>query len=205
MPRAPNIPNSQIHPWHAEPPRDVQKTRILTLQSRRFTSASDSKRGGDFTIIKCPDWINVIALTKDQRVVMVEQFRYGTAQVTLEIPGGVVEAGEEPSQTCLRELLEETGHAPARTASVQGIEMIGKVSANPAINTNWVHTGIVREVERVREELKLDEHEEIAVHLVPLADVPGLIRSGVIHHAFVVAAFQFLLLHGIENAPAPAH
>jgi hypothetical protein len=54
----------------------------------------------------------------------------------------------------------------------------------------------VREVERVREELNLDEHEEIAVHLVPIADVPGLIRSGVIHHSFVVAAFQFLHLHG---------
>ncbi len=192
--RSPAIPDSKIRPWHAEPAREVHRTRILSLQMRRFTSATNPNRGGDFTIIECPDWVNIIALTPERRIVMVEQFRYGTNQVTLEIPGGVVEAGEEPARTCERELLEETGYAPAPGAPP--IRMIGRVSANPALNTNWVHTGLLTDVRRVRDNLALDEHEEIAVHLVPLADIPGLIRSGVIHHSLIVAAFHALHLHG---------
>jgi len=193
-PIPPAIPNSKIRPWHAEPARDLYKTRILTLKSQRFTSATSPERGGDFTIIQCPDWVNTIALTPDRHIVMVEQFRYGTNQVTLEIPGGVVEPGEEPARTCERELLEETGYAPAPGSSP--IRMIGRVSANPALNTNWVHTGLLTDVRREREDLNLDEHEEIAVHLVPLTEIPGLIRSDVIHHSLIVAAFHALHLCG---------
>ncbi len=176
---------SLVPPWRVEPAREIVRTRIFTLHSRRCTSATDPRRSGDFVYLQCPDWVNTIAITPDRRVVMIEQFRYGLAGVTLEIPGGVVDTGETPDETCRRELLEETGYAGDAAA------VIGVVSANPSMQDNRVHTAVVRNARRVAD-LALDPDEEIAVRLVPLDEIPGLIRSGVIHHAFVVAAFHHL-------------
>jgi 8-oxo-dGTP pyrophosphatase MutT (NUDIX family) len=179
-----------VEPWACGPMSEVAKTRIFTLNSRQCRSATHPERGGDFSVLTCPEWVNVIALTDDGRVVFVEQFRFGTAEITLEIPGGVVDGTEQPAETCRRELMEESGFAGTP------VRMIGRIAANPAMQTNHVHTGLVTRAKRVRESLQLDEHEEIAVRLVPVSDVPSLIRRGVIDHSFVVAAFHFLHLDG---------
>src|SRR3954468_23184851 len=61
-----------------------------------------------FSLLECGDWVNVIPLTKDDRVILVRQFRPGTRQVCLEIPGGMVDPGEDPTTAAARELVEET-------------------------------------------------------------------------------------------------
>lgn len=180
----------RVRPWTAGPAREIARTRVLSVDTQPFRSVSQPGKGGEFTVVRCPDWINVIALTPRREVVLVEQFRFGTSEVTLELPGGMVDLGEGPAETCRRELLEETGYGrrdggPAR--------IIGVVSANPALQTNRVHTGLIEDVELVSEQGG-DETEEIAVHLWPLDRVPELLRSGVIHHSLVVAAFQWLSL-----------
>ena len=176
-----------VKPWHNGPARELLKTRVFSVWARTSTSAADPRRRGEFVHLKCPAWVNVIALTPAREVVMIEQYRHGIDAVTLEIPGGIAEPGEDPAATCARELLEETGYGgdPCR--------IIGRMSANPAIQDNYVHIGLVRSA-APRSRTNFDEHEEISVRLVPLSEVPGLIRSGTIHHAFVVAAFQFLSL-----------
>lgn len=183
-----------IKPWIAGATRELVKTRIFTLYSREWRSATDPKRGGDFVFLVPDAWVNVIALTPDRRVVMVEQFRYGTGRVTLETPGGIVDKGEVPADTCRRELLEETGYTGGP------VRMIGRMDANPAMQTNSVHVGLMESVALSEKKLAQDEHEEIAVRLVPLAEVPGLIRNGIISHSFVISAFHFLRLAGIEGA-----
>lgn len=187
---------SLVKPWRVEKEREIAKTRIFTLYERRCVSATSAQRAGDFAFLKAPSWVNVIAITPEGQVVLIEQFRFGTAEVTLEIPGGVVDEGESPADTCRRELLEETGYAG------DPVEMIGAVSANPAMQDNRVYTGLVRAARPVAP-IAPDEHEEIAVRLVPLDDIPGLIEQGVIHHSFVVSAFMHLLLRSRRPSNTP--
>ena len=141
-----------------------------------------------FSILKAPDWINVVALTKDNKIVLVEQFRYGIEEPTLELPGGVVDPGEHPKETSIRELKEETGFA--------GDEVIylGKVSSNPAMQNNYTHTYFIKNCEKVSEQ-NLDGNERINVHVIPLDEFMELVASGEVHHSLVVAAVAKFLLY----------
>ncbi len=132
----------------------------------------------------------MIALTPDRHIVMVEQFRHGIGQITLELPGGIKETGEAPEDACERELLEESGYAGSRC------RLIGQVSANPAMQNNHAHTGLITDA-ALRGPSRPDHLEEIRVRLVPLGEIPDLVRRGAIHHALIVAAFHHLSLAGL--------
>lgn len=176
-----------VDDWSVEETGVLAETSIFSLRTRYCVSPTEPDRRGEFVYLESPDWVNVIALAADDRVVMIEQFRHGIGEVTLEIPGGSVEDDEDPAEAGLRELLEESGWGPGRS------RMIGEVTPNPAIQDNRCHILLVRGAVRVQDP-RPEGAEEIAVRLVPLADVPGLIRDGVIHHALVVAAFHHLAL-----------
>lgn len=172
--------------WEVDEAGVLAETPIFALKRRTAVSPGGDKRG-EFVYLDAPDWVNVVALTPDGRVVLIEQFRHGTCEVTLEIPGGAVDAGEEPVQAGLRELREETGFTGAEA------QLIGTVTPNPAMQNNSCHTLLVRGAGRAGE-ASPDGLEEIAVRLVPLDEVADLIASGRIHHALVVAAFHHLEL-----------
>jgi ADP-ribose pyrophosphatase len=178
---------SPIQPWRLSPPRQIASTRLFSVHIRQGHSRLDPGKAGEFVSLDLPDWANVIAITPDRHVVLIEQFRFGIEEVTLEIPGGTIDQDESPAAACRRELLEETGYAGDE------VRMIGRVSANPAFQNNFVHTGLVLNANPTGM-VDFDEHEEIRLRTVSLDDVPGLIRSRDIHHAFVVAAFQHLAL-----------
>ena len=93
-------------------------TRIFDVLSVRYRHPV-RKTERDFFVIDAPDWVNVIALTPDHRLVLVRQFRFGTDEFSLEIPGGVIDAGEDPVVAGLRELREESGFSGARARLIQ--------------------------------------------------------------------------------------
>ena len=177
--------------WPTANSEDLGDFRVFNLRRERRRSP---RTGGlhDFYVLGMPDWVNVVPVTPEGKVVVIRQYRHGTGEVSLEIPGGVVDAGETHGETARRELLEETGYAAGE------IVPIGRVAANPAIQDNHMHTFLALGARREREP-RLDAAEEIAVEEVDLAEVETLIRSGDIDHALVVAGFYWLDLYRRRN------
>ena len=137
-----------------------------------------------YSVIHSPNWVNVIAVTTHHEIVLIRQFRHGTNQVTLEIPGGMVDPKEEGSLAAQRELREETGFT-----SDQWI-YLGSVNPNPAIQSNHCTTWLALNAEQTAR-THWDAGEVIDVLTVPLDQVDQLIATGQINHALVVAAFYW--------------
>lgn len=144
-----------------------------------------------FYVLHPHDWVNVIPVTADGKVVMVEQFRHGIEHVTLEIPGGMIDPTDSSSaEAGLRELREETGYVS------EDWLLLGQNHPNPAIQSNICDTYLARNVRQI-EQPSFDDSgtESISLRLVPIQLIPDLIKSGVVTHALVIVAFHLLLLH----------
>jgi 8-oxo-dGTP pyrophosphatase MutT (NUDIX family) len=166
--------------WEKLGQTTTAKTAVFELQSVRYRHPARGT-AKDFVVVRAPDWVNVLALTPDGALVLVRQFRFGIDAFSLEIPGGVMEAGEDPVEAGLRELREETGFTGKR------VRLLGSVNPNPAIQSNRCHFVFVEEAVRT-EELEWDEHEEIEVTTLPAADVFARARDGTITHGLVLNA-----------------
>ncbi len=176
-------------PWTIEEKQELLTTSIFAVTARVATSPRTGLRHR-FLVIEAPAWVNVVPLTGDGEVVMVEQYRQGTGELTLEIPGGMVDPQDaSPAQAAQRELLEETGYL-AQTISPTGV-----VAPNPAIQNNLCHSFVATDLEW-RGDPVLDGAEDIETRLVPLREIPAMIRDGRIRHALVVAAFWHLQAAG---------
>jgi len=160
-----------------------------------FLEATNPRTGAHkrFSLLDCPDWVNVIALTTDERVVLVRQFRAGTRQICLEIPGGMIDPGEDPCAAAARELAEETGYTGG------SLELLGRVAPNPAFQSNTLYTVLARGVARTRPP-EPDDGEVIEVETATLAECQQRLLSGEIDHALVVVAFAHLALQRCDLA-----
>lgn len=173
--------------WKKLGGRPVATTRIFDVESVDFHHP-DQPAPRDFFLINAPDWVNVLAVTPRHELVLVRQFRFGTNDISLEIPGGVMDLGEDPVATAVRELQEETGFAGVRA------RLLGSVHPNPAMQTNRCHLILVEEAER-RGGTNWDRDEEFEILTLPVAEVYARAWRGEITHALVLDALLMFWPH----------
>ena len=174
-----------IIPWKKVGSRQVGDFRIFKMRSDICVNPRTGKEH-DFYVFDTVDWVNVIAVTPDQHLVMVEQYRHGSNTVELEIPGGMMDPHEtDPVIAGARELREETGYAGEQA------RVLGKVWSNPAIMNNTTFTVLVENCE-LKHSLELDSGEDLTTKLIPVGEIPKLVADGKIRHSLVVVAlFHF--------------
>ena len=201
-PRPDDIPEGEAHPDHASsddaPPDDelrpwelVRTEPLADLRiARARTDLLRHPRTGkvlDRTVLEVPAWVNVVARTTpcetwpEGRLVVVRQYRFGSSAMSVEVPGGVVDPGEDHGEAARRELREETGHTAERWT------YLGSVEPNPAFLTNRCHHWLAEGCARTHD-LDLDEGEDIAVEFVPWPDVAARVHDGTLCHSLVVSA-----------------
>lgn len=180
-------------PWKLISSRAKEYYKIFNIRTDRALSPR-TKKEHDFYILESSDWVNVLPLTPAKEVVLIRQYRHGIRQVTLEIPGGIVEEGDSPEKAARRELFEETGYRAAK------MRFLGRVHPNPAFLDNWCHTFLAEEACLAGDQAQ-DEKEDIEVVLCPLEEIPGLIREEKITHALVLVAFYLFFSRRSSTLP----
>ena len=174
--------------WDRASEEELEEYGVFRV--RRFLSRSPrTGQSRPFTVIDTQDWVNVVAVTTGDEIVLVRQYRHGVSDFTLEIPGGIIDAGEDPLEAASRELREETGYAGAPPV------FLGTVEPNPAIFSNRCHTYLVRDC-RVVGDPTPDAGEDLEVVTLPVSEIGAAVADGRIRHALVVCAFWWFADRG---------
>lgn len=163
----------------------------LKLFRARFDDMRNPRNGlvSRMVILEAEDSVNVVPATADGHILFVRQYRFGTGEYTLELPGGIVDPGEEHRQAAERELREETGYAGGQWA------YLGKIASNPVFMNNYIHHWVAQEVE-LNSVQHLDESEEVEVVSIPKDEARQWLVQGKFQHPHTVNA---LLLFFFKN------
>ena len=176
-----------IREWTILKRRQVADYRIFSLHEKQVRSPRTNQTI-DVHAIHFPDWVMILALTPENEAVMVRQYRHGTEQICLELPGGLVDPEDEsPELSAQRELLEETGYA------VSNMKPIGECYPQPAILSNRCFFYLANNAVAMQGQ-HLDAGEDIDIVTVPLDDIPAMIERREINHGMVLQAFFFYLM-----------
>ncbi|MEO0793987.1 MAG: NUDIX hydrolase [Verrucomicrobiota bacterium] len=176
--------------------------KVYTVYKERFRHPKDG-REGDFYTMKCNDWVQVLALTADRELVMVNQYRFGVRTTSWEVPGGVID-DEDPNPIVAgeRELVEETGYVG------ENAQYLGWCHPNPALANNRSHFVLVENC-HLREGQNLDPNEEVQVKVVPVEEAIAMAKHGEITHSIGINAIFWLQrvldgedFSGVEFEPA---
>jgi len=141
----------------------------------------------DYYVLEYGTWVNGVAITEDNKVLMIHQYRHAAGIVSLEIPGGVVDEGEDPQQALRRELLEETGY------QFDDFEPLCAVYSNPSTADNQVYSYLARGGKKVTGQT-LDDQEEIIVYEYTIDEVKQALAENKIVQAMHCTALFYGLM-----------
>jgi ADP-ribose pyrophosphatase len=189
-------PEDPVPPWPLITSRVLHEFSIYRLRQDVRRSPRTGKEH-PFLVLDSTDWVNIVPVTPQGNIVLIRQFRHGTASVVWEIPGGMVDAEDRtPEHAARRELLEETGYRAER------VDFLGVVHPNPAIQNNRCHSFVAHHARSTGSQ-HLDGSEDISVQEVPWPRVLEMIRSGEITHSLVITALFWYERHLASLPPPP--
>ena len=175
-----------MNKWIIQKTETLHKERIFSLKDV-LCYHPEKKITHKFFRLETCDWVNVIAITRERKFILVKQHRLGMDTVTIESPGGLVENGVAPEESAKMELIEETGYRAGK------IVLLKTLAVNPAIQNNYIHYFLALDCEKVSDQ-KLDDCEDIEILELSKDETLGMIREGNINHALVVNAFNLFFL-----------
>ena len=171
---------------------EVLNTHIFKIYKDR-TRCPRTNVEADFYRFDTGDWVNVIAVTPENKMVIIKQFRHGSQDIKLEIPGGCIDATDtDPIDAGARELLEETGFA-----GDAGV-MIGRVQPNPALQGNYCYTVLITNAHKISA-VRLEDMEDIETTLVDMPTLEKLVIEQKLDHGLVINALYFYDLYQRKN------
>ncbi len=175
--------------WREVRREPVVDCGIFSVERSIAASPEDGREHAFYRIVSV-DWAQIVPVTAAGEIVMVREFRHGSLRMSLEVPGGLVEQGEDPAEAARRECLEETGYR------VRDVRPLGVVNPNPALFENRLHAFCAFDAEPAGAiQNSATEHTEVV--LVPRRELPDLLASGRIDHALIAATlWRFLHEHG---------
>lgn len=147
---------------HRDPPWLTTRKDVCELPNGKIMKA--------YYVHEYPTWVSVFAVTKDEKVILIRQYRHGLGEVLLELPGGVVDEGEQPADAVARELREESGY------KFDKFDFLGTISANPATTNNLMHMFLATGGEYEGDQ-NLDETEDLEVVLVTMDELRAMVRE----------------------------
>lgn len=155
---------------------------------KRQCKHPETKKQGDFFLIKTGDWVQAIGLTADNELILIQQYRFGVDSLSWEIPGGVIDQGESPIDAAIRELKEETGYVGTSAT------LLAHHWPNPAILNNTVYFVVIENCTD-HQNVNWDINEEIKIKTTPLSNLDQMIDEGFFHHAITINSLFYLKKH----------
>jgi ADP-ribose pyrophosphatase len=134
-----------------------------------------------YYVIEVPDWTNMVIITKDERIVLVKQYRHALGTITLELPGGILENGELPKASAIREMQEETGYVSDE------VTFLMKISPNPALNNNAAYFFMAKNAENLTN-TNFDPFEDITIETFSKDELKQLLLEGKLQHGVQLGA-----------------
>ena len=172
--------NPKSRAWKVVKSEYLARKPWFTVRHERI-ELPDGRSIPDYYVFEYPDWVNVIAITKEGKFVFIDQYRHGLGETNYEIPAGVAEPDDASMLAAAqRELAEETGYGGGEWRELL------VVAPNPATQSNLTYCYLATGVERLGAQ-HLDATEDIRVHLFTAAEVRELLTGVGIRQALMAA------------------
>ncbi len=173
--------------WKSLESKQVFKSGLVSIDQEKC-EMPDGRIMPSYYILRFPEWVNIVPITRDNKIVLIKQYRHATGQIHWEVPGGAVNRGEDPKLGALRELEEETGY------TTQNIEQVAENFPNPALQDNKIYTFLAIDC-AVKGPQNLDPFEDIEVELMDVSRLRKALEDGMFNHNIVVASLYQCLKH----------